>query len=222
MSEDKFLGPLLFLIYIYINDLFSCINPTIFCHLYADDTIIVKSEKSPTDLREGLVRQLASMSIWFYNNKLSVITSKTEVNFFGKPNKVESCKNIEPVTFKCSKIESTDKVKYLGVTFDEGMTWENQSNQARSKAYFNLIKIKKILSFIDDSTKQLLLNALVFPHISYILCSWSTANRKCTKMFDSLIRSVDRVFTMGKTFSSMANYQRSIIAFKAIKNLCPT
>ena len=42
------------------------------------------------------------------------------------------------------------------------------------------------------------------------------------KKFDSLIRSVDRVFPMGKTFSSMANYQRSIIAFKAIKNLCPT
>ena len=156
-----------------------------FCHLYADDTIIVN-------------------------------TSKTEVIYFGKPNKVESCKNIEPVTFQGSKIESTDKVKYLGVTFDEDMTWENQSNQARSKAYFNLIKIKKILSFIDDSTKQLLLNALVFPHISYCLSSWSTANKKCTKKFDNLIQSVDRVFPMVKTFSSMANYQRSIIAFKGI------
>ena len=84
---------------------FSCIDPITFCHLYADDTIIVQSAKSPTDLREQLVCQLASMSTWFYNNKLSVITSKTEVIFFGKPNKVESCKNIEPVTFQGSKIE---------------------------------------------------------------------------------------------------------------------
>ena len=95
------------------------------------------------------------------------------------------------MTFQSSKIESTDKVKYLGVTFDEGMTWENQSNQARSKAYFNLIKIKKILSFIDDSTKQLLLNALVFPHISYCLSSWNTANKKCTKKSVSLTVSFE-------------------------------
>ena len=162
VPQGSVLGSLLFLI--YINDIFDCINPTTFCHLYVDDTIIIQSAKYPTELCESLVYQLTPMSTWFFNNKFSVNTSKTEVIFFGKPDRVETCKNTEPVTFQGSTIDCTNKVKYLGIVFDEGMTWENQSNEARKNAYFNLIKIKKIVSFLDNRTKHLLLNALVcFP-----------------------------------------------------------
>ena len=156
-----------------------------------DDTIIIQSAKYPTELCESLVYQLTPMSTWFFNNKFSVNTSKTEVIFFGKPDRVETCKNTEPVTFQGSTIDCTNKVKYLGIVFDEGMTWENQSNEARKNAYFNLIKIKKIVSFLDNRTKHLLLNTLVFPHINYCLSSWSTASKKCIKKFDSLLRNVD-------------------------------
>ena len=94
------------------------------------------------------------MSSWFYiDSKLTVNTAKTEVLFFGRPNKVKSCKDITPITFQGSQIESTDKVKYLGVIFDEGMTWEDQANKARKNAYFNLNKINKIKNLIDDRIK---------------------------------------------------------------------
>lgn len=90
---------------------------------------------------------------------------------------------MEPVIFQQrvkSKIESTDKLGYLGIIFDEGMTWENQANKSRKNAYFNLIKIKRITALIDNRTKHLLLNALVFPHINYCLSSWSGAAKSVT------------------------------------------
>ncbi|MEO0686532.1 MAG: reverse transcriptase family protein, partial [Cyanobacteria bacterium J06649_11] len=207
VPQGSVLGPLLFLI--YINDIFSCINPKSFCHLYADDTIIIQSAKNPLDLNVGLTSQLSSMSSWFYDNKLTVNTAKTEVIFFGRPNKVKSCKNITPITFQGSQIESTDKVKYLGVIFDEGMTWEDQANKARKNAYFNLNKINKIKNLIDDRIKHLLINALVFPHINYCLSSWGNAAKGSTKKFDTLLRSVDKILPIGKKFSNMTNYQRS-------------
>ena len=220
VPQGSVLGPLLFLI--YINDIFSCINHNSFCHLYADDTIIIQSAKNPLDLNVGLTSQLSSMSSWFYDNKLTVNTAKTEVIFFGRPNKVKSCKDITPITFQGSQIESTDKVKYLGVIFDEGMTWEDQANKARKNAYFNLNKINKIKNLIDDRIKHLLINALVFPHINYCLSSWGNAAKGSTKKFDSLLRSVDKILPISKNFSKMTDYQRSILAFKAINNLCPT
>ena len=67
---------------------------------------------------------------------------------------------------KGSNIECTDRVGYLGIIFDEGMTWENQANKSKKNAYFNLIKIKRITTLIDNRTKHLLLNALVSPHIN--------------------------------------------------------
>ena len=51
-----------------------------FFHLYADDTKIIQNSSSPTVFRNGLEQQLARGS-WFYKNKLSVNTSKTEVIF---------------------------------------------------------------------------------------------------------------------------------------------
>ena len=87
VPQGSVLGPLLFLL--YINDIFDCINPSkTFCHLYADDTIIIQSSRSPISLKSGLEQQLEDLSSWFYNNKLSVNTDKTEVIFFGRNKKI--------------------------------------------------------------------------------------------------------------------------------------
>ena len=92
-----------------------------FFHLYANDTIIIQSSSSPNVLKNGLEQQLEKLGSWFYKNKLSVNTSKTEVIFFGKSNKVEQCKNKTAISFQ-KVLESKDKVKYLGVIFEEDMS----------------------------------------------------------------------------------------------------
>ena len=43
--------------------------------------------------RNGPEQQSEELGSWFHKNKLSVNSSKTEVIFFGKSNKVEQCKN---------------------------------------------------------------------------------------------------------------------------------
>ena len=127
---------------------------------HADDMIIKQSAKTSEELSTELIFQLDSMSNWFYKNKLPVNTSKTEIIFFGNPVKVEKSKNMESVIFQGSNIDSRDKIEYLGVIFDEAMTWEKQANKARKNVYSNLIKIKKITSLIDNRTKHLLLKCL--------------------------------------------------------------
>ena len=151
---------------IYINDIFDCISSKTFCHLYADDKIIIQSAESPEDLKSGLEMQLEYLSAWFYCNKLSVNTGKTEVIFFGRKQKVNECKDLPPLSFQNCEIKPKTDVKYLGVVFDEGLTWEKQAAYVRQKVYLGLNKIRRVSSNIDVDTKRLLLNALVFPHLA--------------------------------------------------------
>ena len=83
-----------------------------------------------------------------------------------------------------------------------------------------LTSLKKI-SLIDYRTKHLLLNALGFPHINYCLSSWSGAAKIVINRFDSLLHNIDKVSYIDKSIMDMANFQKSIVVFKAINKLCP-
>ena len=220
VPQGSVLGPFLFLL--YINDIFDCIHPITFCHLYADDTVIIQSAKDPESLKNGLEMQLEYLSAWFYCNKLSVNTTKTEVIFFGRKQKVKECKDMPPLTFQNAPIEPRTHVKYLGVIFDEGLTWEKHASLVRQKTYLGLNKIKRVSSTIDNDTKRLLLNALVYPHLGYCVNTWSNTLAHVKKRFDSLSRQIDRITPMNKPFEKVVEYSTALMAFKAVNKICPT
>ena len=153
VPQGSVLGPLLFLL--YINDINQSINPQkTFHHLYADDTIIIQSSKTPAQLKIGMNQQLLDLSNWFIKNKLSVNTSKTEVIFFGRPDKVNECKTLFPLSFQNKALECKEKVKYLGVTFEESMSWIEQVKSVRKKAYHSIHKIQRISNLLDVEIKN--------------------------------------------------------------------
>ena len=79
------LGPLLFLIYIYINDLPQALNET-GSHLYTDDTYIFYQDKDVEKIEKVFNKKFSSLCEWFIDNKLSIHfgDDKTKRIFFSR------------------------------------------------------------------------------------------------------------------------------------------
>ena len=83
VPQGSILGPLLFTC--YINDI--SISTKCKTILYADDTALLVSGKSPENIANCLSRNLDSCNTWLINNELSLHVDKTEAILFGPKKK---------------------------------------------------------------------------------------------------------------------------------------
>ena len=105
---------------------------------------------------------------------MTINNKKTEVIFFGNKAHLKKLDN-KTVRYLDTPLKRKDKVKYLGVLFDEKMQWKYQIKNITQKASMKLGKIKAIASFLTPHTKKLLVNALVMPYFHYCSPAWSNA-----------------------------------------------
>ena len=90
-----------------------------------------------------------------------------------------------------------ESVKILGVRLDQNLTWDHHIAAVTRRCYCVLIGLARIRCRIPRETRRLLVEALVFPHISYCLCVWGsctvTQRRRVQKCINFAARVVSGV-----------------------------
>ena len=81
--------------------------------MYADDTVLFFSAPEVCTIEATLVRELEAIECWLRLNSLFINVTKTEVMLFGK---------------------RFTEFKYLGVIFDEHLSWNQHVKEIASKA----------------------------------------------------------------------------------------
>jgi len=143
VPQGSVLGPLLFLV--YINDLHTCIQHSTTRH-FADDTNLLFSTDKSKPRNKNIVRNLNKdlnyLNHWLLANKISLNATKTELIFFRNKHTKIPQTNIK---LNGVKLYNTNETKYVGIIFDEHLTFNShmKTMNAKLKRANNLIAISR-------------------------------------------------------------------------------
>ena len=113
VQQRSILGPLLFIL--HLNDLLSAV---VECNvlMYADDTVLFFSAPEVCTIEATLVKELQPIECSLRLNSLFINVTKTEAMLFGTSQRLS-------VSVNGSTIKRVTDFKYLGVIFDEHLSW---------------------------------------------------------------------------------------------------
>lgn len=167
VPQGSLLGPLLFLI--YSNDMKCAVSSKLL--LYADDSVLLVSDKDPDLVAQKLSDEMNNCYNWMVDNKLSMHAGKTELILFGSKSKLRKIPKFE-ISFQDHKISSQNSVKYLGSFLDNDLSGKSMSEHIIKKASSRIKFLFRNQKFLDLKCRKLLGSALVQCHLDYSISSW--------------------------------------------------
>ena len=198
VPQGSVLGPLLFLIFTadlpngVVNDFLA----------YADDSILVSTIPSPKDrtdsatkLKDDLLHVKSWCDLW--GMKMNALKTKSFV--------VSRSRAIHPshpdIIINTEPLENVSTMKFLGVTFDPKLTFEQHINQVSSRAASKIGIIRKASHIYSNSTINLTyFRSFILPLLEYCSPVWSEAS-------NIHLNSLTKVYNQAKfLFPDNGNY----------------
>ena len=233
VPQGSVLGPLLFLI--YMNDLQNYFtSPNVKFVLYVDDTNIFVACNT---VEEGILlanKVLSNVRAYMLCNLLNVNLDKSCFMHF--PSSSSSGRNIfkdknENYTTKTglskskvsnnnlnrkllisdSQLSEVDNVKFLGVTFDRGLSWDKHTENLYKRLKCAIAVIKRIKPCINEENFKTLYYTLFESHLLYGISAWGgichtrlekvfRLPKKCIRVFfGDLDRYMEKFCTCART-----------------------
>ena len=94
--------------------------------MYADDTSVTCSAVDIDEFCNDLRTEVDNIAEWLRQNELSLNTDKTEYMVVGHKRQTNLINGSLEVNIHGGPIKRVKKVKYLGVTVDENLSWNEQ------------------------------------------------------------------------------------------------
>jgi hypothetical protein len=219
----------------FVNSLPESVNTNCKCVLYADDTTLLLSSSDPTVLQNELNANLCHIADWFQSNKLTLNIKKTKLMLFGTRQALPNFKNISLI-YGNETIEKVDKYKYLGVTFDSNLSWNDHVNYLSCNISKRIGVIRRVKQYLPCKTVKMLAQALVFPHFDYCSSVWANFSAYHFNELQILHNRLARVLLSADIRTPVVNmmeeldwdkldcrwdYQLLILTFKCLHYIAP-
>lgn len=163
LAQGTVLNPLLYTL--YVSDI--PIPQNVQLAMYADDIAIYTSSYDPDEIIEDLNNALDIMRDYFVQWKIKINTDKLQAIIF--PMKQQQEKPSIEILYENVIVQLEKSIKYLGVTLDEMLTFEEHINSVMDKAIVYFKKFSPLLESptMSTKTKVLLYTSIIRPIMAH-------------------------------------------------------
>ena len=159
-----------FIVPIYVNDFPNCTTSSESI-MFADDTNIFLKYKSYEKLYLEANQQLSNIEKWLNCNKLAPNIKTTFYIVFRRRNTVPPPNSLT-LSFKNNCITCKSEANFLGVIFNEFLSWKPHMDQVLRKTTINLGVVKKISPHLNKKSLNMLYHSMIVSHIRYYTTTW--------------------------------------------------
>ena len=191
VPQGSILGPLLFII--YMNDIAHITNKFFFT-IYADDTTLVApictfDINNHLSISQNINVELKVITDWLALNKLSLNAKKTKMMVFHYHQKRISNLDLRLYINK-TRIKQVKEFNFLGVVFDECMTWKNHIQKIAGKISVSVGTLSRLKRFLPMDVLKTIYNALILPHLNLGILLWGHNFKRIFKLQKWAVRAI--------------------------------
>uniref|UniRef100_A0A6B0VGV2 Putative tick transposon n=1 Tax=Ixodes ricinus TaxID=34613 RepID=A0A6B0VGV2_IXORI len=193
VPQGSVLSPLLF--NLYVNDLAKTISG---CEIfqYADDTLLVSRHINLHSATSLLQADATRAMDWFEANIININVHKTKLICFANPLKRKCLdipfllhpSNCEHCT--CSPIEYVNTTKYLGIYFDNDLSWNSHLTYVAKKLRSISCMLYSTKTFLPISVRKMIVNALAYGLLRYGITLYANCSLFWQSKIDSILRGI--------------------------------
>ena len=148
--------------------------------LFADDSALLVSHEDKSEVEKTLSLELAKVSTWLNDNKLSLNLKKTESILFGSNHNLRESPGLKVVVGE-NQITDRQAITYLGCILDNKLSGENMALKVIAKVNQKVKFLARVSTQVDQRALKILASALVQCHFDYACTSWYSSIPKVLK-----------------------------------------
>ena len=133
-------------------------------------------------------------------------------------------------------INRVSHTKSIGVYLDENLIWNEHINQISRKIASGIGALKRIRSFVPDTTLQFIFNSLVQPYFDYCCVVWDNCSKTLADKLQKLQNRAARILTFSsydvnadvvlasidwKKLETQRKIQKAVMVHKSLYGLAP-
>ena len=179
IPQGSILGPLLFTC--FTNDMSQIFDNICKMIAYADDTQLLITASSETELKSNVHLALKTAQTWYSSNSMKNNVDKSDLIVFSPRaanENIEINTGMKDEKGKDIILKTKKHIKILGILIDQNLNWAKQVNKVKRSAMNATRSVHRINHFLPLSLRKVLYNCIICPQFSYVDIIWDGCNQQ--------------------------------------------